>query len=216
MQDEDWQNSWKAYYQPLPIGEKLMVVPSWLNPELDGRIPVRLDPGMIFGTGAHASTQMCMLALERVLRGGESVVDLGCGSGILAITALLLGADNAVGVDIDPLAPDIAKENAARNGLSEPRISFFCGDVLTDDALLRRLSPCDVLLANIVADVIIPLAPLAARMLRAGGRFLCSGILDRRLEEVQNALQSAGFTVQEVLAQEDWRSILAALPEAEH
>ena len=114
VRDEDWENSWKQYYQPLPIGERLLVVPQWLSPENpEQRIPVLLDPGMIFGTGAHASTQMCMRELERRIRGGERVLDLGSGSGILSITALLLGAKSAVGVDIDPKAEDIARCSTA-------------------------------------------------------------------------------------------------------
>ena len=114
LQEEDWENSWKQYYQPIPIGEKLIIVPQWLEPDpSDNRIPVLLDPGMIFGTGAHASTQMCLRALEKAVQGGERVVDLGSGSGILSIAALLLGADTAIGVDIDPKAEDIARDNAS-------------------------------------------------------------------------------------------------------
>ena len=121
VKDEDWENNWKRYYQPLPIGERLLVVPEWLHPENpENRVEVLLDPGMIFGTGAHASTQMCMRELERAIQGGERVLDLGSGSGILSITAVLLGAAHATGVDIDPKAEDIARENAAYNGFAAP------------------------------------------------------------------------------------------------
>ena len=214
VKDEDWETAWKAYYQPLPVGERLLVVPCWMNPENpEHRLPVLLDPGMIFGTGAHASTQMCMAALESILHGGEYVVDLGCGSGILSITALRLGAARAVGVDIDPLAPAVAMENAARNDMGPEVFTALAGDVLSDRALIRSLSPCDVLLANIVADVIIPLAPLAATMLRPGGTFLCSGILDRREEEVAAAIRQAGFEITGRRAKDDWRCITAVLPD---
>ena len=171
--------------------------------------------GMIFGTGAHASTQMCMAALESILRGGEYVVDLGCGSGILSIAALRLGAARAVGVDIDPLAPAVAAENAARNQMGPDCFTALAGDVLSDPALIATLSPCDVLLANIVADVIIPLSPIAAGMLRPGGTFLCSGILDRREDEVAEAITRAGFQITARAAQGDWRCLTAILPGAQ-
>ncbi len=203
--DEDWENSWKQYYQPLKIGRRLLVVPEWLeaeNPE--GRVVVRLDPGMIFGTGAHASTQLCMAALEKTVRGGERVVDLGSGSGILSFTALLLGAAHAVGVDVDPKAEDIARENAALNGLGPDCFEAVTGDVLKSPERLDDLAPCDILLANIVADVIIPLAPLVPRFLRPGGTFICSGILDTRLPEVVSAVEGAGLCIVERAQSGDW------------
>lgn len=216
IQDEDWETAWKAYYQPLPVGRRLLVVPCWMEPDNpEHRLPVLLDPGMIFGTGAHASTQMCMAALETIIRGGEYVVDLGCGSGILSIAALRLGAARAVGVDIDPLAPAVAAENAARNQMGPDCFTALAGDVLSDPALIATLSPCDVLLANIVADVIIPLSPIAAGMLRPGGTFLCSGILDRREDEVAEAITRAGFQITARAAQGDWRCLTAILPGAQ-
>ena len=215
VQDEDWETAWKAYYQPLPVGEKLLVVPCWMDPENpEGRLPLLLDPGMIFGTGAHASTQMCMAALEHILKGGEYVVDLGTGSGILSIAALRLGAKCAVGVDIDPLAPAVAEENADRNGMGRDVFTAQAGDVLSDKALTDSLAPCDVLLANIVADVIIPLSPIAAGMLKPGGTFLCSGILDLREAEVAAAIEAAGFRIIARAQKDDWRCITAILPEA--
>ena len=210
--DEDWENNWKQYYQPLPIGRRLLVVPQWLSPESpEGRIPVRLDPGMIFGTGAHASTQMCMAALEQIIRGGERVIDLGSGSGILSFTARLLGAASAVGVDIDPKAEDVARENAAMNGLGPDRFRAVTGNVLQDGARLKELAAggYDVVLANIVADVIIPLAPVVPQFLRPGGSFLCSGILDVRLPEVLAALERAGLRVTARNQQDDWCQLTA-------
>ena len=211
LQDEDWENNWKQYYQPLPIGEKLLVVPQWLTPENpEGRLPVLLDPGMIFGTGAHASTQMCMIALEQAVHGGETVIDLGSGSGILSITALLLGASHATGVDIDPKAEDIARENAAINGLGADRFTAVTGDVIADNAMMERLSgEYDLVLANIVADVIIPLSPLVPHFLKADGLFICSGILEQRLDEVKGAIVKAGLEIVSVQMIEDWCQITA-------
>lgn len=209
LQDEDWENSWKQYYQPIPIGNHLMVVPQWLDPSQDpARLPIRLDPGMIFGTGAHASTQMCMMALEETIHGGEAVLDLGSGSGILSITALALGAASAIGVDIDPKAEDIARENAAFNGIYSDRFTAVTGDVIADQAMMERLAGSyDVVLANIVADVIIPLSPIVPRFLKPEGVFICSGILDRRLEEVRQALHKAGLSEVAVHTMEDWCQI---------
>ena len=211
VRDEDWENSWKQYYQPLPIGKSLLVVPQWLHPENpEGRTEIRLDPGMIFGTGAHASTQMCMRALEHCIAGGERVLDLGSGSGILSITALKLGAATAVGVDIDPKAEDIARENAAMNDLYADRFTAVTGDVIADTAMPEKLGGgYDVVLANIVADVIIPLAPHVPQFLKPGGIFICSGILDVRLHEVHAAIKRAGLHILSTDAQEDWRRVAA-------
>lgn len=212
LQEEDWENSWKQYYQPIPIGEKLLIVPEWLHPENpEGRVPVLLDPGMIFGTGAHASTQMCLKALEKHLQGGETVIDLGSGSGILSIAALLLGADRAVGVDIDPKAEDIARENAALNHLTAPRFTATTGNVIGDEAMMRTLSQekYDVVLANIVADVIIPLAPVVPHFLKDSGVFICSGVLNTRLAEVESAIRAAGLQVVAQQEQNDWCCLTA-------
>lgn len=209
LQDEDWENNWKQYYQPIPIGKRLVVVPQWLDPNQDpDRLPIRLDPGMIFGTGAHASTQMCMMALEETIHGGETVLDLGSGSGILSITALVLGAASAIGVDIDPKAEDIARENAAFNGIGADRFTAVTGDVIADQAMMERLAgQYDIVLANIVADVIIPLSSIVPQFLKPEGVFICSGILDRRLEDVRQALHAAGLWEVSVRTLEDWCQI---------
>ncbi len=207
LQEEDWEESWKQYYQPIPIGKRLLIVPQWLSPENpEHRIPVVLDPGMIFGTGAHASTQMCLRALEEIIHGGERVIDLGSGSGILSIAALLLGAQEATGVDIDPKAEDIARENAVLNGLTAPKFRAVTGNVIGDIAMMESLSAggYDVVLANIVADVIIPLSAVVPHFLRPDGVFICSGILNTRLAEVEQALEAAGLTITQREMQEDW------------
>ena len=215
VREEDWENSWKQYYQPIAVGRRLLVVPEWMQPENpEGRTEIRLDPGMIFGTGAHASTQMCMEALEGVIHGGEQVIDLGSGSGILSITALLLGASGATGVDIDPKAEDIARENAAINGVGPDRFTARTGDVIGDRILMDELArtPRDVVLANIVADVIIPLCPLVPRLLRSGGVFICSGILDTRLPEVLQAITAAGLVIERTDTRDDWCAVTAKTP----
>ncbi len=212
LQEEDWEESWKQYYQPIPIGEKLLIVPQWLSPENpEHRIPVVLDPGMIFGTGAHASTQMCLRALEQTIHGGERVIDLGSGSGILSIAALLLGAQEATGVDIDPKAEDIARENAALNGLTAPKFRAVTGNVIGDKAMMESLCEggYDVVLANIVADVIIPLSAVVPHFLRPDGVFICSGILNTRLPEVERAIEAAGLTITQREMQEDWCRLTA-------
>ena len=214
VSEEDWENNWKQYYVPIPVGTRLLIVPQWLSAEnTDGRIPVILDPGMIFGTGAHASTQMCLKALERHIKDGDHVIDLGSGSGILSIAALLLGAKQATGVDIDPKAEDIARQNASLNDLHSPRFCAVTGNVIGDHDLMRRLSQAsyDIVLANIVADVIIPLAPIVPHFMKKSSAFICSGILNTRLSDVISALNSAGLQVVEQQEQDDWCCLTAAL-----
>ncbi len=203
--DEDWENNWKQYYAPIPVGERLLVVPAWEDAAAEGRAPLRLDPGLIFGTGSHATTRMCLEAVERLSAPGKRVLDLGCGSGILAIGALVLGCREAVGCDIDPKAPDVAEANAALNGIGRDRFRVYAGDVLSDEGMRAALGgDYDLVLANIVADVIIPLAPIAKRFLAPGGDFVCSGVIDGREAEVESALKRAGFVVEEHFRAEEW------------
>ena len=196
--ENDWATSWQKYYKPLAVGEKLYIVPEWEreNAPAEGKTPVYLNPGLTFGTGSHASTQLCLAGLEATLKPGDSVLDLGCGSGILSIAALVLGADHAVAVDIDPKAVDVAYENAALNGIGKDRYTVRAGDVIADKALVAELGQekYKLVLANIVADVIIPLAPRAVELMDEDGYFLCSGIIDTRCEEVKAALEKAGMT----------------------
>lgn len=206
VKDEDWENNWKQYYQPISIGKKLIVVPQWMKPDTEGRIPVLLDPGMIFGTGAHASTQMCMLRLEEHIRGGEQVLDLGSGSGILSITALLLGAAHATGVDVDPKAEDIARENAAINGLGNDRFTAVTGNVVTGQEALADLfsRTYDVICMNIFADVIIPMAAVLPRFMKQNTLVICSGVLETRYDEVRQAIEAAGLRITSLQAMNDW------------
>ena len=207
--DEDWENSWKQYYQPIPIGKRLMVVPEWLDPELDGRIALRLDPGLTFGTGSHATTRMCLETLDGMDLSGKRVLDLGCGSGILGIAALLLGAREVVACDIDPNARQAAEQNAALSGVGGERFRFYAGDVLSDEGLRQTLGgEYDLVLANIVADVIEPLSAFVRRFLKPDGLFLCSGIIDHRAEGVESTLKQNGLTVIKHLQEEEWNCYL--------
>ena len=179
VRDSDWENNWRQYYQPIETGERLVVVPEWLDAPADGRLPLRLDPGLIFGTGSHATTRMCLAALEHCAGADRTVLDLGCGSGILGIGALLLGCAHVTGCDIAPNAPEVAAANAALNGFYDDKFTVCAGDILADAGLRRRLGTgYDIVLANIVADVIIPLAALAPAFLAPGGTFVCSGIIE--------------------------------------
>ena len=215
LPETNWEESWKDNYPPQPIGEKLIVVPCW-NPEANGRIPVILDPGLTFGTGAHPSTQMCMEFMEELVKDGMDVIDLGSGSGILSIAALRLGASTAVGVDIDPKAEDIARENAAYNDFSVDRFDAVTGNVTEDHELMARLSGkhYDLVFVNIVADVIIGLAPVLKHFMDENTRVICSGILDVREAEVHEALTAAGLVVEKTRAKEDWRSLVAGRAKA--
>ena len=211
LREEDWATSWQKYYRPIPVGKRLYIVPDWMRgePVPEGRTPLYLDPGLTFGTGAHATTQLCLELLEEALRPGDRVLDLGCGSGILAIAALVLGGARAVGVDIDPKAADAALANAALNGAGADRLQVYAGDVLTDKKLWARLGRGQnrVVLANIVADVIIPLSGAAGEFLTPGGVFLCSGIIDGRQDEVAAALESSGFAVTRHLERDGWHAL---------
>ena len=211
LAEVDWEESWKENYPPQEVGEKIVVLPYWLADQETDRVKVILDPGLTFGTGAHPSTQMVMEKMEAVVKPGFKCLDLGSGSGILSIAALRLGAASAVGIDIDPKAEDIARENAAYNGLGSPRFTALTGNVTEDRELMTRLAAeeYDLVLVNIVADVIIGLAPVLPNFLTEKSTLICSGILDVRLEEVCAALRKAGLTVTAVKEKEDWRSVTA-------
>ena len=215
LPETNWEESWKDSYPPQEVGEKLIVVPYW-NPESGDRIPVILDPGLTFGTGAHPSTQMCMEFMEELVQPGMEVIDLGSGSGILSIAALRLGAKTAIGVDIDPKAEDIARENARYNDFGPDRFDAVTGNVTEDAALMDRLSKkhYDLVFVNIVADVIIGLAPVLQHFLDENTRVICSGILDVREAEVHAALKAAGLTILATKASEDWRSLVAGRADA--
>ena len=205
IQDADWENSWKQYYKPMEIGERLLVIPQWETAEAGDRVALILDPGLTFGTGSHATTRLCLTALEKVVKEGDRVLDLGCGSGILSIAALCLGAKEATAVDIDDKCLTVAYDNAALNGIGKDTYTVKVGNVITDEAMRSQLGGgYQIVLANIVADVIIALAPMVRSMMAEGGVFLCSGIIDTRAEEVAEKLREAGLELVESRTSEGW------------
>ena len=208
LREEDWATSWQKYYQPIPVGKRVYIVPEWMRGRdiPDGRVPLYLNPGLTFGTGSHPTTQLCLELLEDAVVPGGRALDLGCGSGILAIAALALWAEHVTGVDIDPKAVDVAYENAAMNGVGRDRLTVLAGNVLGDRKLAEKLEPGrnQVVLANIVADVIIPLSAAAGEFLTPDGVFLTSGIIDERADEVEAAIRANGFTITRRLERAGW------------
>ena len=205
VEDSGWENNWREYYKPIEVGEKLVVVPEWEEAPQDGRLPLRLDPGLIFGTGSHATTRMCLAALEKFSKPGVRVLDLGCGSGILGIGALILGCDSCLGVDIDPKAPDVVMSNAALNGIGTDKMTAWAGDIIADASLRARIGGgYQLVLANIVADVIIPLSAVVRQFMAPGAVFICSGIIEHRWPETEAALISNGFEILDHKSEEEW------------
>ena len=205
VKDEDWENNWKQFYKPMEIGERLLVIPAWEKADPKGRVILTLNPGLTFGTGSHATTRLCLTALESRIHGGEKVLDLGCGSGILSIAALRLGAGSAFACDIDEKCIDVAYENAALNGIGKKQLTVRQGDATKEGPLRTAIGTgYDVVVANIVADVIISLAPQVRHFLKEGGWFLTSGIIDDRADEVAAALVAAGWNIVESCTSEGW------------
>lgn len=205
IDDSDWENNWKEYYKPLKIGERLIVVPEWESPELEGRVALRLDPGLIFGTGSHATTRMCLEALQECGVEGKKVLDLGCGSGILGIGAKVLGCESVLGCDVDPKAPDVAGNNAALNDIKAEDFKIFAGDILSDKGLRKLIGTgYDIVLANIVSDVIKPLSAFVRQFMAENALFICSGIIDGRHDEVAAELEKNGLEILEHKHEEEW------------
>lgn len=197
VKDEQWANNWKQYYKPFAVGKRFIIKPSWEEYEnTQNKLVLQLDPGHIFGTGQHQTTQLCLEQLEEAPLTGKRVLDIGCGSGILTIAALLLGAKEAHAIDTDINAADIVRQNAALNNVS-CRVS--CGDA-------RDLSapPYDIIVANIVADVICELSGFAYHALEKGGLFISSGIIRERLDEVIGVLKEVGFAINNIETKDDW------------
>lgn len=212
LEETDWSESWMQNYPPVPVGKGLVILPCWLDPDpKDSRTPIILNPGLTFGTGEHPTTQLVLEAMEELVRPGFHCLDLGSGSGILSIAALRLGAADAIGVDIDPKAEDMARENAGYNGFSAPQFTALTGNVTADHALLNRLAQkdYDLVLVNIVADVILSLAPTLPAFLSKNSTLICSGILQSRLIDVRRGLEAAGLRVLQQRCREDWCCIIA-------
>lgn len=212
VKDEDWENNWRQYYKPFPVGNTLAVKPTWVDLPEDlktGRRIIEIDPSSSFGTGSHATTKLCMEKLEEIVKGGEQVLDMGCGSGILTIAAMKLGAKNAVAVDIDEVAARIAAENMEQNGLGADKVMVLDGDILSDKALYDKVGGnYGIICANIVAGIIIMMSDMFYEKLKTGGYLIASGIISEREEEVKKALITSGFTVISSKTQDDWSAIL--------
>lgn len=198
--EEDWADKWKAFFKPTPVGDRLFVRPIWID-EFDAgdRAVLNIEPGAAFGTGTHETTRLCLETLDKTIKADDTVLDIGCGSGILAIASMLLGAKEGFGVDIDPLAVKTAKENGLMNNLKEPELTFVCGDLA--DKVTKKY---DVVVANIVADIIILFSTQVKAFMKTGAKFIASGIIDTRADEVCVALQNAGLVLKERVEENGW------------
>jgi len=206
IHEEDWAHAWKAYYKPEKIG-RVVIKPSWEDyMPTEDEVMIALDPGMAFGTGTHPTTRLCVQLLQEEINRPLDMLDLGTGSGILAIVGAKLGARRVVGSDIDPVAVRVARENAELNQVSD-RVTFIEGDLLKAHTSGRY----DLVVANIIADIIVKLIPDLHRVLKPGGHFVASGIIDRRLEEVKELLSRHGMTILRVESEQEWRAVVAAM-----
>ena len=205
--ESDWANNWKKYYKPMRVGKNIVIKPSWEEySQKPNDVVVELDPGMAFGTGTHETTRMCMEELEKYVTTETDILDVGCGSGILAITGLLLGAKTATGVDIEAVATKVARENGARNGFVEPNYTIKQGYLV--DAITGKY---DVVVANIIADVIIILSSEIKAYLKQSSVFICSGIIDDRADDVEKALTENGLKITNIIKQGEWVAMTCKL-----
>ncbi|HHZ02011.1 MAG TPA: 50S ribosomal protein L11 methyltransferase [Tissierellia bacterium] len=215
LNDEDWANNWKQYFKPFTVSDKLIIKPSWekYTEPIDGKIILEIDPGMSFGTGQHHTTRLCLEQIIKYMEEGMEVLDLGCGSGILSIASLLLGASHCTGVDIDENAVNIARENAALNDFSNDKLSLYCGDVTEDIKLQEKIGykKYDIILVNIIAQIIMGMSDTFPKFLKKGGIVIASGIIRKYLDEVVENFESLGFEILEINYREEWVSITAKL-----
>lgn len=209
VREEDWANNWKQYFKPLSVGEKLVVKPSWEDYSGDdGRTILEIDPASSFGTGQHNTTQLCLELIEKNLRTGDKLLDLGCGSGILSIAAVLLGADKVTAVDISQNSVETAKENASKNNIPAEKYTAYCGDIISDNMLAETIGGgFDIIAANIVADVLIAMSPLFERFVKKGGKLILSGIITERADEVIEAMNSKGYALSEIREKDGWAAV---------
>ena len=208
LREEDWRDAWKEHFKPLHIGRNMVVRPTWHDDgPADGEATIWLDPGMAFGTGHHPTTRMCIEQIERTVAPGSRVLDVGCGSGILSIAAARVGASQVLGLDLDPKAIDVAKENAQKNGVSEA-LTFSSGSLPSPDV---RSGSFDLAVANISAKVVIDIASELATAVRTGGVVIASGILIEKQDLVRSALADAGADVTDLVTDDGWATLIASV-----
>jgi len=211
VKDEDWSQTWKQYFKPKEIGERLIVKPSWEEVSNSGdKIIMNIDPGSVFGTGSHETTGLCLVLAEKYVQKGDKVLDIGCGSGILFLCTLLLGASYADGIDIEEAASGIAAANAAANGIDKARFCVYCGNMLEDAAFADRFNRgYDIVISNIVADVVIAFSGMVPKFIKKGGVYIASGIINERTTDVKTALLKNGFDIKDVILDGEWTAIAA-------
>jgi ribosomal protein L11 methyltransferase len=208
IHDEDWMAAWKKHYQPILIGNKLVIIPAWINKEFPGRLPIRINPGMAFGTGTHPSTQLCLQLLEEALQPAQSVIDVGCGSGILSLAALKLGAGFVLGVDIDPAAVLSSVENAANN-LIGSKMEIGLGSVAEIHTNQFRIKNAPVVVVNILASIITHLFEDGlADLVESGGKLILAGILEPQAQEVIKIADEKGLALEKTITSSDWTALL--------
>lgn len=208
LEEEDWSESWKQYYKPTQVGKNIIIKPTWEDYDAKASdIVIDMDPGMAFGTGTHETTQLCVAAMEECIQQGDTVFDIGCGTGILSIIAVRLGCEKVIGVDLDPVAVAVAKENIVLNH-TDDRIEIREGNLVD---VLNPNEQADVIVANILAEAVVALTESILPFLKSGGLFISSGIITDRLEMVLDALKKQGFSVKKVDTLGDWHSVTAVL-----
>jgi ribosomal protein L11 methyltransferase len=213
VDDDNWLESWKEFFVPFAVGEKLIIKPPWEEYESNDKIVIDINPGHVFGTGHHETTRMCIEALERYIKPGDIMLDLGCGSGILSIIGIILGASESVAVDHSPGAAGVTYLNAEANGVSKDKLNVHIGDVLKNKRLIKEIysQKYDCIVANIITGVIIQLSPILAKMgtLKPGGVYISSGIIDDRLDEVLAEIKNVGFNILETITDGGWVCVIA-------
>ncbi|MBO5743820.1 MAG: 50S ribosomal protein L11 methyltransferase [Clostridia bacterium] len=210
INEEDWANNWKEFFKPTKIGKKVLIQPQWEKFEgKTDRTVFTVNPGMTFGTGTHHTTKMCIEELENAVDSDKLILDVGCGSGILSIISLLLGAKEAYALDIDPACEHVAYENATLNSVDKSKYHVYSGDILTDAELFEKLAKrkYDVIVANIVADVIIALLPTVKKLIKENGVFICSGIIEERIPDVEKAFRENGLEISAIKRSGEWAAI---------
>ncbi len=209
VKEEDWANNWKQYFKPMEIGKRLLVKPSWENIGETDRTILEIDPASSFGSGQHYTTKLCLEFLDGLDVTGKKILDLGCGSGILSIAAMLLGAESSVAVDVEENAVKTALENAEKNNIDTAKYTAYCGNIIKDDELTARIGDgYDIITANIVADILIGMKDHFYKFLKPDGILIISGIIDERKEEVTDAVTGAGFEIIKACEESDWAAVL--------